>query len=377
MRRTRLVLLSLFASVATSPLRGQWQLTADAGASRLQQTGIPESSALTLGTNFDAIGERGWLRVGGLAAHSGTDRWTAQGLVLASLLGSHGRVARWELAGVASSFGESSELPTLSGELMPRVRFDRGAHGGAFGFGAGTIARDRSWNAFYHGQADGWLSWTNDQLIATVSGVRRTAAINTVIASMATAAHPLSYADGATTWRHEQGVFSLGATAGVRMGLQGITGVDAWGSADAIAWFTQHSAVVMSVGRTLDDVVRGVPRTRYASVALRIAARPRAEIPKRVERVGARVTAERAVDGRQRVDVRVAGATRVELMADFTNWSPVPLELIDGVWRLERAVTPGLHRIALRVDGGEWIAPVNLPRASDDLGGVVGLISIP
>jgi hypothetical protein len=64
-------------------------------------------------------------------------------------------------------------------------------------------------------------------------------------------------------------------------------------------------------------------------------------------------------------------------MADFTDWSPVVLERIDGVWRLDRAVTPGVHRIALRIDGGEWIAPANIPHATDDLGGVVGLITIP
>jgi lysophospholipase L1-like esterase len=139
---------------------------------------------------------------------------------------------------------------------------------------------------------------------------------------------------------------------------------------------TTHSALVMSIGRTLDDVVRGVPRTRFASVALRISAWPHIGVPKRTRAVGPRVSAERTGDGRQRLDVLVANATRVEVMADFTDWNPVMLGHIDGVWRLERAVPPGLHRIALRIDGGEWIAPANLPHVTDDLGGVVGLITI-
>ena len=64
-------------------------------------------------------------------------------------------------------------------------------------------------------------------------------------------------------------------------------------------------------------------------------------------------------------------------MGDFTDWNPVALELAADVWRFDRAIAPGLHRIALRIDGGEWSAPVNLPRATDDLGGVVGLITVP
>ncbi|HTE47967.1 MAG TPA: hypothetical protein VK636_22180, partial [Gemmatimonadaceae bacterium] len=309
MRRTWLVLQLLIVIAARSSLQAQWQVAADAGVSHLQQTGIPESNALTLGTSFDVLSERGWLRAGALAAHSGTDRWTAQGLLLASLLGPRSRAARWELAGTASSFGESRALPTLSGELMPRLRFDGETRGAALGLGAGTIARDHSWNAFYHGQADAWLSGMNDQVVASLSGVRRTVAINPVIASLAaaTVSRPLSYTDAAATWRHEQGAFSFGATTGVRLGIQGIDGADGWASADATAWFTSRSAIVMSVGRTLDDIVRGVPRTKYASVALRIAARPHAEIAKRVERVGAHVIAERTESGQQRVNVRVTG----------------------------------------------------------------------
>ena len=47
------------------------------------------------------------------------------------------------------------------------------------------------------------------------------------------------------------------------------------------------------------------------------------------------------------------------------------------VWRLERAVTPGLHRLMIRLDGGEWITPANLPKAKDELGGVVALVTVP
>jgi hypothetical protein len=67
----------------------------------------------------------------------------------------------------------------------------------------------------------------------------------------------------------------------------------------------------------------------------------------------------------------------VELTGDFTDWSPVSLTQSGKVWRLERALPSGLHRVAIRIDGGEWIAPANLPRGVDELGGTIGMITIP
>jgi hypothetical protein len=78
-----------------------------------------------------------------------------------------------------------------------------------------------------------------------------------------------------------------------------------------------------------------------------------------------------------RIDVSGVGGARVEMMADFTEWQPVPLVRDGDVWRVTRAITPGLHRIALRVDGGEWLVPRNLPRSEDELVGAVGLINVP
>jgi hypothetical protein len=130
------------------------------------------------------------------------------------------------------------------------------------------------------------------------------------------------------------------------------------------------------MGRSLDDVVRGVPPLRYVSVSIRFSGQAHAPVfrstPRTHPTVGPQIVA-----GRERIEIRANGASRVELMADFTDWNPVELALVDGVWRLERALSPGLHRVALRIDGGEWITPSNLPRAKDELGGVVGLMTIP
>jgi hypothetical protein len=139
-----------------------------------------------------------------------------------------------------------------------------------------------------------------------------------------------------------------------------------------------RTALVLSVGRTLDDPVRGVPQTTFASVALRVSAEAHETIARRRPLLpGARISVQRVDGSRQRLEIRGIRGVRVEVMGDFTDWMPVPLEQAGDVWRLEKVLVPGLHRLALRVDGGEWIAPVNIPHATDDLGGVVGLITVP
>ena len=81
--------------------------------------------------------------------------------------------------------------------------------------------------------------------------------------------------------------------------------------------------------------------------------------------------------GIARIEVVWAGARTLELMADFTNWEVVRLEPADGDrWRVDVPVTPGVHRVAMRVDGGEWAAPPGLPVAAGAFAGSVGILTV-
>jgi len=75
--------------------------------------------------------------------------------------------------------------------------------------------------------------------------------------------------------------------------------------------------------------------------------------------------------------VQAPGAQRVELMGDITGWEPRPLDRRGGRWEVRLTATSGSHHLLLRLDGGQWVVPANLPRLDDELGGVVGLIVIP
>jgi hypothetical protein len=136
---------------------------------------------------------------------------------------------------------------------------------------------------------------------------------------------------------------------------------------------------VLSGGTTLDDVVRGVPRTRFLSVSVRVTSQPHATVfARRITVAGPRVSVSRMDAQLLRIEITADAKSSVELMADFTDWLPVALDHVGGVWRLERTIAAGAHRLAMRIDGGEWIVPVNLPRVEDELGGAaVGIITIP
>ena len=64
----------------------------------------------------------------------------------------------------------------------------------------------------------------------------------------------------------------------------------------------------------------------------------------------------------------------VELMGSFTDWFPLRLERAGTVWTITVRATPGVHRLKVRVDGGDWRVPSNLTVSRDEYGAAVGTI---
>jgi hypothetical protein len=370
MRRARL-LPALITVLAVRPAASQLQFSADIGASRLRRADVPQSGALTFGANAIAAGENGWFRSSILGVQANEQQSTAQGMLAGSFGQSTDRLVRAEIGGSLSGFGESGYSLTLSGEVTPRLQVGRPSLGAGLGIGVGKTRHERMSATFTRPVGDAWLVLGDEQFASSLSFVKTSASfVGTDLERDAPSYHDLN-----ASWRHDRGGLSLGATGGYRYGTRHVSG-GTWGSADAALWVFPRTSLVLSVGRSLDDAVRGVPRTTFTSIALRVTGTAHETIARRSVR-GARLTIERVDERRRRFEIRGVRGARVELMGDFTDWSPVALDAVGDVWRVERAVSPGLHRIALRVDGGEWIAPVNVPHAKDDLGGVVGLITVP
>lgn len=371
MRRVGLIPLCIAVVVSRvpAPASAQVQVAADAGLSRLHQAGITESTARTLGLSVDALTNQLWVRSSLLGAISSSSVWTGQGVAAASWFSRTRTPARWEISAIGSAFVEPRRQTALSGELFTRAHVGSPTLGGALGVGGGLRRADTEPHPFGHAQASVWLNIAGNRLLGDVSAIRTSTERLT-----GRGLQTLSYVDGSVTWRRDIGGLSLSAIGGGRTTESSRLSDGGWWGVDAAAYVAPRFGIIGGAGQTLDDVVRGVPRTRYLSIGVRWSGAPHATI---IPRKQPRVAGPRLVVERKRIVIRAGGASRVELMGDFTKWAPVALAAEGDVWRLDRVLTPGLHRIAIRIDGGDWIAPVNLPHATDDLGGVVGLITIP
>lgn len=212
------------------------------------------------------------------------------------------------------------------------------------------------------------------------------------------------YADATFAARWQGAVGELAVSSGYRARTRrALPGVRGWGEAWATAWVTPRLAVVGGAGTFPYDPVQGLPGGRYLSAALRVAQRRSAVndpalraallLPYEIRRLraaGARAELFAVADnddGTRTVRLRVLGARRVEIMADFTEWVPVPLTRLPAasgsreraagdLWGITVVLTPGVHRINVRVDGGEWVAPPGLSAVRDEFGGVVGLLVV-
>jgi hypothetical protein len=139
-------------------------------------------------------------------------------------------------------------------------------------------------------------------------------------------------------------------------------------------------ALVAAAGRAGTDPVTSVPGARYVAIGLRLKAGAPAPVPLPTRaavdasapfRIGPAVAA-----GREIV-VQIPEAETVELAGDFTDWKPVALRRWGpDSWRTLLPVSPGLHRLAIRIDGGVWRAPPGMRPIESEFGGEVAEIVV-
>jgi hypothetical protein len=302
----------------------------------------------------------------------------------ATLAGSAFSPQVWKLRGeLFGTFGVARYTDTLSAVnlfMLGRLHAASTEGGAWLGAGGGLVSQ-RSLLPLYLWQVDlgGWTRLRDIVYTATVTPTR---------------VGSLQFTDvvGGARWQNGRG--ELGGSAGARLGrdVADLPGAERWVEAQATFWMTPRLALVGGLGVFPADVVQGLPGGRYASAALRIGGRRlltsdptlRAELtlPYELERL--RRTArpgdfqvQSTQDGTRLVRLTLRGARTVELMADFTDWMPVPFEeRADGVWELALFISPGVHRVNVRVDGGAWRVPPGLTAARDEFGGEVGLMVV-
>src|SRR4029077_19171728 len=72
--------------------------------------------------------------------------------------------------------------------------------------------------------------------------------------------------------------------------------------------------------------------------------------------------------GERQFRYKAPDATRVDLMADFNGWKPVPMNKgSDGVWTATVSMSNGTHAYKFLVNGNEWVFdPENPTRTKAD-----------
>jgi len=188
--------------------------------------------------------------------------------------------------------------------------------------------------------------------------------------------------EGSMHW--ELGAVELTAQMGRRFGDSYDVTSDSrqWSSAMATIWLTDRIALVGGGGRQPALPLRGLPARTFGMAGLELAYWPMSKTAVPVSLPHAPLVRsfemKPGLGGMQKIVIRVSGVETVDVMGDFSDWSPLVVSRRGrDLWELSIPLSPGMHQINVRVDGGQWVAPPGMPTIRDSFGGEVGLIGVP
>jgi AMP-activated protein kinase-like protein len=144
----------------------------------------------------------------------------------------------------------------------------------------------------------------------------------------------------------------------------------------ATRWISPRVALMAGAGIRTIDPVAGL-QERAMVFGLRLA--PRRVVSGFVDAPNAAASqlAIARQGARVMISVRAAGARSVEIAGDFTNWNAVTLSRErSDVWTVALPLAPGVYRLNLRVDEGQWQPPPGASRVIDAYEGTVGVVVV-
>jgi len=152
-----------------------------------------------------------------------------------------------------------------------------------------------------------------------------------------------------------------------------------WAEAQGAYSLSPSLALIASTGVHPSSAAYGISRARYVELGVRVApsALLRPRLPRGVRPTAAAFEVREATDGRRTLRIRVPNARTVELSGDFTAWKPVTLTRAGAdQWEATLPIAPGIHRLAIRVDGDAWTPPPGVSAVPDEFQGTVGVIIV-
>jgi hypothetical protein len=370
-------LLSWFVAV-TLPVVAQTAGSVDIGGSVVEYDGFLASGAAVIAPSlrFDSrsfsFGSQGsWTLF-----ESGNSIF--QGSAAAGWRAASSGLFRLELSGSAgvSKYGDAQSAGHVLGGA--RLHFVGGTTGAWVGATAG-----RSYGA----------SGVPVEVAAAAWSVRnRVAFLGSVTGTLH---NQVRYVDFLGTVRWTSARMELEARVGARPWGRNVVDTEerltgAYAELDLLVPLNRWLSMMVSGGKYRGDPVRRTLGAEYVSAGVRLGAFGRSS--RRVVRYEAEVPGNRVVpreESAPRLEVRGRGerrtlrihapdATSVELMGDFTDWSPVPLVRIEaGVWETELELPAGVYRVNIRLNGAAWAVPGGLRVERTEFGGAVGVMVVP
>jgi hypothetical protein len=280
--------------------------------------------------------------------------------------------------------GTSNEDPTSSWLGFGRAHVLGNRRGAWLGGGGGNVRVEGLTVGAKTGELGLWTTRGEQRLTLSANAVR-TSLVSTIRfsdESILRRREPVGYTEVSLAGHGEWRRLEVDALAVSRHVWKGSLASSPTAAVTGAWWVSPYVAIAGGLGRQLSDPMRGTVRARYATVALRVSPERHGPVrapttPPRVGSGEASIVAVSADGGAAVVRVSAAGARRVEIMGDLTGWSPLALERHGDRWEARLTTTPGAHHVVVRINGGAWAPPVNLPRIDDELGGTVGLLVIP
>lgn len=380
-RRQSAAFAAVLGICCGSPLAAQTSATLGMSASIVEYEGFLASSAATLtpSVRFDSPDVSAGAQGSWTVFESGNQIF--QATAAAGWLIAVGSPWRVELSGAAGASKYADEPG--SGHFLARSRLHilSGRTGGWVGATAGAVSGGSAELPF--------------EIESGLWGVRnRLTLVGTVTGAWLGGDHHLDLL-AAGRWTNDR--VELETRVGARPWTdsggdigEAVTGVFA--EVSALFSVTSRIALVLGGGSYPADPVRRVLAARYVTAGIRLAIVPPPPATASPGPAGATLAALRSRapenDAGTRLEieaagplhalrVHVSGAKSVELMADFTDWQPIALARVDpGIWEVELALAPGVHRLNIRVDGGEWLVPDGARAEPGEFGGAVGVVTV-
>lgn len=347
----------------------------EAGGARVRYGDTVNVTAGTVSASANALTPNASLS--GLIAASTTQQssWTMFGSAQGSVLTPARGAFRGELHGGGSltTYGEGAG----SGQLLggARLHFARRAAGAWVGAGAGSVKDPIGWRSTSVAEIGGWLQLPRTVAQAVVLPVRIAGGVR--------------YTDAEATVRFDNSRVELTAVAGLRSAIAGYDeSATAWASVNATSWISSALGITAGVGSYPADPGQDLPAARYVSLGVRYSPRSVRRPPTvlSADVLGAiarnappAMTVTSGPAGRRTISYRLPGARLVEIMGDFTDWTPLQMgpSQPSGSWAISLPVTSGVHQVNVRIDGGEWTVPEGLTAIRDEFGGSVGILLVP